>query len=105
MCARIFRHLSLISAEKITFLFSRSVVGVEDYESILTVQPATSSDQMGLEFALSGFENPGVKLPESVITWVAIRGMPEFMGNLRSVFYDYLSLVAFCTVYKTQQTT
>ena len=57
MCVRIFGHLSLISAEKITFLFSRSVVGVEDYESILTVQPATSSDQMGLEFALSGYLN------------------------------------------------
>jgi len=65
------------------------VVGVEDYESILTVQPTTSSDQMGLEFALSGFENPGVKLPESVITWVAIRGMPEFMGNLRKACLQY----------------
>jgi hypothetical protein len=30
------------------------------------------------------YENPGVQLPESIITWVAIRGMPEYMNNLRS---------------------
>ena len=34
-----------------------------------------------------GFENPGVQLPESIITWVAIRGMPEFMMNLRLDYY------------------
>jgi len=68
---------------------SKSVVSVEGYESILTVQPTISSDKMGIEFALSGFENPGVKLPESIITWVAIRGMPEFMLNLRKACFKY----------------
>jgi len=37
-----------------------------------------------------GFENPGVQLPESIITWVAIRGMPEFMLNLRFWFIYWL---------------
>jgi len=30
-----------------------------------------------------------VKLPESIITWVAIRGMPEFMLNLRKACFKY----------------
>ena len=42
------------------------------------------SDQPGLEFCLTGYENPGLQLPESIITWVAHRGMPDFMMNLRS---------------------
>jgi hypothetical protein len=71
---------------------SNKVVSVEGYESILTVQPTTTSDQMGIEFALSGFENPGVKLPESIITWVAIRGMPEFMLNLRQACLKYRAI-------------
>ena len=42
------------------------------------------SDKPGLEFCLTGYENPGLQLPESVITYVAVRGMPEFMINLRA---------------------
>ena len=34
-------------------------------------------------FGGTAYENPGVQLPESIITWVAIRGMPEYMNNLR----------------------
>jgi len=56
---------------------------VQDYNSVLTIKPFTSSDKPGVEFCLTGFENPGVQLPESIITWVAIRGMPDFMMNLR----------------------
>ena len=48
---------------------------------------------LSLYIYLSGFENPGVALPESIITWVAIRGMPEFMQNLR-----YLVALPLCVV-------
>merc|ERR1711913_221704 len=58
--------------------------GVKDYFSTLIVKPHTTRDQPGLEFCLTGFENPGLQLPESIITWVAVRGMPEFMMNLRA---------------------
>jgi len=61
----------------------RKVWRVKDYKSIMTIRPHTSSDKPGLEFSITGFENPGVQLPEAIITWVAIRGMPEFMMNLR----------------------
>ena len=61
----------------------KKVWRVQDYESVLTIRPHTTSDKPGIEFSLTGFENPGVQLPEAIITWVAIRGMPEFMMNLR----------------------
>jgi len=61
----------------------RKCLRVRDYDSVLTVKPFSSPEKLGIEFSLTGFENPGVQLPESIITWVAIRGMPEFMLNLR----------------------
>jgi len=61
----------------------RKVWRVQDYKSVMTIRPHTTSDKPGLEFSITGFENPGVQLPEAIITWVAIRGMPEFMMNLR----------------------
>jgi len=62
----------------------RKCLRVSDYDSVLTVQPFDKPDQLGMEFSLTGFENPGVQLPEAIITYVAIRGMPEFMQNLRA---------------------
>ena len=45
--------------------------------------PPSGWNEPGLEFSLTAFENPGLRLPSSITTWVAIRGMPEFMNNLR----------------------
>lgn len=59
-------------------------VRVSEYQSVLTVRPRASPDRPGLEFCLTGCENPGVSLPEAIVTWVAIRGMPEFMQSLRA---------------------
>ena len=56
---------------------------VENYWSVLTIKPFTTSDQPGVEFSLTGFENPGVSLPSYITTWVAIQGMPDFFTNLR----------------------
>lgn len=82
--------------EKVAVLYSRSTnhpscpkkskcFRVEDYVSVMTIKPLSSSGDFtkkGLEFSLTAFENPGLTLPESITTWVAIRGMPEFMINL-----------------------
>ena len=48
----------------------RKTVRVTDYTSVLAIRPHTTSDQTGLEFCLTGFENAGVQLPETIITWV-----------------------------------
>jgi hypothetical protein len=57
---------------------------VENYWSVLTIKPFTSGDQNGLEFSLTGFENPGTSLPSAITTWIAIQGMPDFFTNLRN---------------------
>jgi hypothetical protein len=55
---------------------------IEEYWSVMTVRPAKGWNEPGLEFSLTAFENPGLSLPSSITTWVALRGMP---GNARTV--------------------
>ena len=61
---------------------------VENYWSVLTIKPLTTSDQPGVEFSLTGFENPGLSLPSYITTWVAIHAMPEFFTNLRLACFE-----------------
>lgn len=60
------------------------MVGIEIADRNEILNNLCFSDKPGLEFCLTGYENPGLQLPESIITWVAVRGMPEFMINLRA---------------------
>jgi len=57
---------------------------VQDYQSVMAVRPLHHPDKPGIEFSLTAFEDPGVALPESIISFVAVRTMPEFMTNLRA---------------------
>jgi len=57
---------------------------VKDYQSTMAIRPTNHPDKPGVEFSLTAFEDPGVALPESVISFVAVRTMPEFMTNLRA---------------------
>lgn len=61
---------------------------VKEYWSVLTIKPFSEFDEPGIEFCLTAFENPGVSLPSSVTTWVALRGMPDFMVNLRKACFE-----------------
>ena len=49
-----------------------SLLQVGNYRSALTVRPHTAPELPGTEFCLTGFEDPGVQLPETIITWVLI---------------------------------
>ena len=60
-----------------------------DYVSVLTIRPFESFDRPGIEFSLTAFENPGLSLPSSITTWVALRAMPEFMANLRKAGFIF----------------
>ena len=53
---------------KSNYVFSPFQVG--NYRSALTVRPHTNPELPGTEFCLTGFEDPGVQLPETIITWV-----------------------------------
>jgi len=61
---------------------------VKDYWSVMVIKPFKELDEVGIEFSLTAFENPGLSLPSSITTWVAIRGMPEFMENLRKACFE-----------------
>lgn len=61
---------------------------VENYWSVMTMKPFTTSDQPGVEFSLTGFENPGLSLPSYITSWIAIQAMPEFFSNLRKTCLD-----------------
>ena len=71
---------------------------VEGYWSVMTVKPTKSWDEPGLEFSLTAFENPGISLPSTITTWVAIRGMPEFMTNLRKVKEEEEKMLSFSSL-------
>ena len=56
---------------------------VENYWSVISIRPLTTCDQQGIEFVMTGFENPGLSLPSSITTWVAVQAMPDYIQNLR----------------------
>ena len=56
---------------------------VENYWSVISMRPLTTCDQEGIEFVMTGFENPGLSLPSSITTWVAVQAMPDYIQNLR----------------------
>lgn len=62
---------------------------IEDYWSIMVIRPYTEMDKLGLEFSLTYFDNPGVNIPSSVTTWVAMRAMPDFLERLRKATVEY----------------
>lgn len=67
---------------------------VQDYQSVMAVRPTNHPDKPGVEFSLTAFEDPGVALPESIISFVAVRTMPEFMTNLRAACLKLRGAVA-----------
>lgn len=88
------RRAQIYDDEKLIVIYSKSTDHdscprkyknhrVDDYWSVLTIRPFEEFNKLGIEFSLTAFENPGLSLPASVTTWVAIRAMPDFMLNLR----------------------
>ena len=56
---------------------------MDNYWSVISIKPLTTCDQEGIEFVMTGFENPGLSLPSSITTWVAVQAMPDYIQNLR----------------------
>ncbi|KAJ9593057.1 hypothetical protein L9F63_027700 [Diploptera punctata] len=62
---------------------------VTDYWSIMVIRADNSIDKPGMEFSLTYFDNPGVSVPSSVATWIAMSGLPDFQIRLRQAARDY----------------
>lgn len=63
---------------------------VQDYWSYMVIQPTSNSFKTpGLEYTLTYFDNPGIVLPQTVISWVAHKQMPEFLNKLHLATLEY----------------
>ncbi|XP_065557011.1 stAR-related lipid transfer protein 7, mitochondrial-like [Artemia franciscana] len=56
---------------------------VNEYYSVMVIKPLTDFDEPGIEFSLTYFDNPGLSLPQYIVSWVAATGLPDFLGKLR----------------------
>ncbi|CAH2002178.1 unnamed protein product [Acanthoscelides obtectus] len=64
---------------------------VEDYWSRMIIRPHGNNGikDLGIEFTLTYFDNPGVNIPSSVMTWVTLKAMPDFLTKLRQATREY----------------
>ncbi|XP_063221188.1 stAR-related lipid transfer protein 7, mitochondrial [Bacillus rossius redtenbacheri] len=65
---------------------------VKEYWSYMVIKACSSFSEPGIEFSLTYFDNAGITIPSSVTTWVAISGLPDFMGRLRQAARDFHAL-------------
>lgn len=52
----------------------KSMHRVTQYWSFMVVRPFSDFNKAGVEFVLTYFDNPGLSIPSSVSTWVAMTG-------------------------------
>jgi hypothetical protein len=62
---------------------------VKTYWSFMVIKADTDVDEPGMEFSLTYFDNPGVSLPSSITSWVAMTGLPDFQYRLRQAAREY----------------
>lgn len=63
---------------------------IDDYWSCMIIKPHDGDmEKPGIEFSLTYYDNPGVSIPSSVTTWVAMRAMPDFLEKLREATKHY----------------
>lgn len=67
---------------------------VDAYWSYMVIKPYTELDKPGLEFSLTYFDDPGLNVPSTVTTWVAMRAMPDYLTRLRIATKEYSSYCA-----------
>lgn len=65
---------------------SSSVVRVESFISHSVFWPA---DNNACNYIFSGVEDPKVNLPKSVLSWVATKGIPNFIESLKKACQEY----------------
>ncbi|XP_011645417.1 stAR-related lipid transfer protein 7, mitochondrial-like isoform X1 [Pogonomyrmex barbatus] len=67
----------------------RGIYRVKTYWSYMVIKPYTDFHEPGIEFGLTYFDDPGVAVPPAVTTWVALRGLPDFLVRMRQASKDY----------------
>ncbi|KAF5286653.1 hypothetical protein FQR65_LT12484 [Abscondita terminalis] len=67
---------------------------VDTYWSYMVIKPYSELDKPGIEFGLTYFDNPGVNIPSTITTWVAMRAMPDYLTRLRLATKEYRTYCA-----------
>ncbi|XP_070170560.1 stAR-related lipid transfer protein 7, mitochondrial isoform X2 [Polyergus mexicanus] len=67
----------------------RGIYRVKTYWSYMVIKPYTKFHEPGIEFGLTYYDDPGVAVPSAVTTWVALRGLPDFLVRMRQASKDY----------------
>lgn len=55
----------------------------------MVIKPKTTFEEPGLEFILTYYDSPGIKIPKAVTSWVAQRQMPDFIDQLYHATLTY----------------
>ncbi|XP_063971951.1 stAR-related lipid transfer protein 7, mitochondrial-like [Diachasmimorpha longicaudata] len=67
---------------------------VNSYWSYMVIKPCKDFNEPGIEFGLTYFEDPGVNIPYTVSSWVAMSGLPDFLNKMRQAAKDYKYYIA-----------
>ncbi|XP_014488955.1 PREDICTED: stAR-related lipid transfer protein 7, mitochondrial-like isoform X2 [Dinoponera quadriceps] len=67
----------------------RGTYRVKSYWSHMVIRPYTEFNKPGIEFGLTYFDDPGVSVPTPVTSWVALRGLPDFLIRMRNASKNY----------------
>merc|ERR1712071_54671 len=71
----------------------RSSHRVKEYWSYMAIRPIDDFKKPGLEFVLTYFDNPGLSIPATVSSWVAMTALPTFVSNLHNATSKVSELV------------
>ncbi|KAK2579200.1 hypothetical protein KPH14_002720 [Odynerus spinipes] len=62
---------------------------VRTYWSYMVIKPYKEFHQPGIEFGLTYFDDPGVRVPSAITAWVAVAGLSDFLSRMRQASKDY----------------
>lgn len=63
---------------------TRRYVRVKHYFSEMVIKPSTFVDELGFQFELTYFDDPGTCFPSSAVSWVTKSAMPDFLTKIHA---------------------
>lgn len=55
---------------------------VKEYWSYMVIKPNNQFNKPGLQYVLTYYDDPGVRMPPAITSWVAQKQMPDFLNQL-----------------------
>jgi len=74
--------MSCVATAHPSFPPKKSSHRVKEYWSYMAIRPLEDIKKPGLEFVVTYFDHPGLSIPSSMSSWVAMSALPTFVSNL-----------------------